>query len=55
MFPRNGMCVCQPAAGSWADLGPRRRGGGLSGYPAAASQEETSAAIGRDRRGDLTV
>ncbi len=55
MCPRNGMCVFWPAAGFWADLGPRRRGGVLSGSPAASSPEESPARTGRDRQGQVTI
>lgn len=51
--PRTGMCVFWPAAGSLADLGPRRRGGGLSGSPAASSQEESPARTGKDKQGQV--
>lgn len=50
VFPRSGKCVFWPAAGSWAELGPRRRGGGLSGSPAASTQEE-SPALGQNKTG----
>lgn len=55
VFPRSGMCVSWPAAGSLAVLGPRRRGAGPSGSPAASSPEESSATTGRDRQGDFIL
>lgn len=55
MFPRSGTCVSWPAAASWAVLGPGRRDAAPSGSPAASSPEESSAATGRERGGDLIV
>lgn len=50
VFPRSDMCAFWPAAGFWAYLGPGRRGGGLSGSPAACSLEESSATTGQTRQ-----
>lgn len=51
--PRNGTCGSWLPGGSWEDLGPRKRDGGLSGSPAASSLGEHSATTGGHRRGGL--
>lgn len=48
------MCDFWPAAGFLADLGPVRRGGELSGSPAASSLE-VSPAFEKERQGEVAI